>query len=106
MSFEADTMRVNLVSLGKSTADLSRELGVPRSSLAMFLNGKYPGDEEKFAQRVKKAMKAELACPYLKKPVKRGLCEAITHSPVPASSPDRLRHWRACQACEHNPTKE
>lgn len=87
-----------------SCAQVARCLGVSRTAVSLLLSGKYPGSPERMAARIVERY-GRVTCPYLDREVAPAECERYSGE-MPTASPDALRHWRACQGCEHNPKKE
>jgi hypothetical protein len=94
---------------GKSVTEIAREVGMKRTSLSLLLSGKYPASLKKmsvkYAPIVFKRYSNQVACPHLQKGIGAAECESFATQPLSMSSPDKLRHWRACQRCEINPTQ-
>lgn len=92
---------------GKSIAEIAREIGMKRTSLSLLINGKYPASLEKvtakFEATVFMRYRAQVACPHLGRGIGAAECALYASAPMTMSSPSKLRHWRACQRCEHNP---
>lgn len=95
---------------GKRIADIAREVGIPRPSLSMLINGTYPASLEKvtakFSAAVLRQYREKLVCPYLGEKIEPEECAEFAALPMTMSSPLKLRHWRACQICEHNPDRK
>lgn len=87
-----------------SRAQVARDLGVSRTAVSLILAGKYPGQTNRMAARIMDRY-GRVACPYLEREVTPAECARYGRE-IPTASPDALRHWRACQGCEHNPKKE
>lgn len=94
---------------GKSIAAIAREVGMPRPSLSLLINGKYPAGLEKvtakFENTVLLRYRAQVACPHLKRGISAAECARHASAPMSMSSPSKLRQWRACQRCDHNPNR-
>lgn len=95
---------------GRSIAAIARELGMPRPSLSLLINGKYPAGLDRVTARYGPAVllryRAKVACPHLGRGMERAECARHAAAPMTMSSPSKLRHWRACQRCEHNPKRK
>lgn len=77
--------------------------GISRASASTLLAGKYPaGSTAEMERRIMTAL-GQVECPHLGATIGRRACADLAGRPCPTSSPDALRHWRACQRCDHNP---
>lgn len=91
--------------LEKAVADTSRtavaqRLDVSRTAISLVMNGKYGADTGKIAARVL-AVYAVIDCPYLGQEIGQAECTAHAGRAIPTSSPRAVRHWKACQTCQH-----
>ncbi len=88
-----------------SIAKVAERIGVPRCTLSMVVNGKYPANPKNILAKFE-AVFSLVSCPHLGIDLSREQCRDYATKPRP-SSPLGLQHWRACQRCEHKPeTKE
>lgn len=92
---------------GKTVVQISKECGIARSSLSMLLSGSYPAKSldlvaRKHATRVVRIYRGQLLCPHLNRGLGEAECHAFRTAPMSTSHPGKLRHWRACQGCQHN----
>ncbi|WP_199508597.1 MULTISPECIES: hypothetical protein [unclassified Psychrobacter] len=85
-----------------SYAEIARRLGYARPSLSLALSGNYTGSTDKIAAAYV-SYRTQVVCPYLGETVSRGYCVEHALSAAPTHNPAALRHWRACQGCEHKP---
>lgn len=94
---------------GRSRAEIAREIGMPRPSLTMLLNGNYPAGLDKvtrkYAPRVVSLYRNQVLCPHLKAGIGLDLCRAHAAAPMAIGDPAKLRQWAACQRCPINPLK-
>ncbi len=93
---------------GKSVVALSRECGIPRSSLQMLLTGTYPAKSldlvsRKHAARIVGQYRNQVLCPHLRRGLGAEECRSFAAAPMSTSSPTKLAHWAACQRCAFNP---
>ena len=95
---------------GRTTASIARELGFARTSISLLFSGNYPAKDAngepaapRIATRVLELYGGKVACPHLGRDMDRAECGAMRDAPMPASSPDKLRHWTACRSCPLNP---
>lgn len=96
---------------GKSVSDLARETGIARSSLSMLLSGTYPANSldlatRKHGARVVRLYRNQVLCPHLGRGLGAAECAAFATAPMSTSSPEKLKHWRACKGCQFNPTRQ
>lgn len=89
---------------GSSMGKVADELEVSRTTVSLIVNGKYPASTEKFATRVI-ARYATIACPFLERDISGAQCREYHTRDVPTSSPFAMRHYRACQGCQHRRPK-
>jgi DNA-binding phage protein len=75
---------------GKSISQIARETGIARPSVSMLLSNSYPAKSFDLVT-LRKAIGAEV-------------CGTHASAPMSVSNPEKLRHWRACRACQLNPT--
>lgn len=92
--------RVDESSMGK----VAEELQCSRTAVSLVLAGKYPASTEKFATRVI-ARYARIPCPFLEREISGAECREFHTRETPTSSPFAMRHWRACQGCQHRRPK-
>lgn len=96
------------VAKGRTITEVAREVGIARASLSMLLSGTYPAQSldlatRRHAARVVQLLRHAVACPHLMRAITREECRAHAGAPMSTSSPERLRHWRACRGCALNP---
>ncbi|OGS90824.1 MAG: LacI family transcriptional regulator [Gallionellales bacterium GWA2_60_18] len=85
---------------GSSAQAVSEKLLVSRTTISLVMSGKYPAKTDKIAARVLDVY-ARLTCPHTGVEISHAECRALSASAVPTSSPQAMRHWRACQSCTH-----
>lgn len=84
-------------------AEVARRLGVSDASISGALKGRYIGNVERLAERVRgELLNAKVTCPELGDITTR-ICQDEREKPFHTASPMRVRIWRACQACPNNP---
>lgn len=92
---------------GKTITIVAREIGMPRPSLSLLLSGNYPAKlnkvTAKFAAKVIRTYQHQVLCPHLRAGISDEACFAFANAPMSMSSPEKLRHYRACQRCPLNP---
>lgn len=88
-----------------SYAEIARRIKYKRPSLSLALSGNYTGSTKTIGEAYVNYRK-QVLCPYVESTVSRQYCRshALTHAPT--HNPAALRHWRACQGCEHKPEGE
>ena len=99
------------VEKGKTISQVSRETGIARASLSMLLSGSYPAQSldlvtRKHGSRVLQLYRDEVLCPHLHRGIGLDACRAFALAPMSTSSPEKLRHWRACRRCPLNPVSK
>lgn len=77
----------------------------------MLLSGTYPAQSldlvaRKHGARIVRIYRNQVLCPHLNHGIGAEECRAFALAPMSISNPEKLRHWRACQGCALNPTKE
>lgn len=87
---------------GISYAEIARRIDYARPSLSLALSGNYTGDTKTLANAYVQYRK-QVACPYAGNTVSRQYCRDHALGSAPTHNPASLRHWRACQNCEHKP---
>ena len=83
----------------KGQAATARALGVSASALSQIRKGTYGADMSRILQRVGEVFGSETVnCPVMGIiPLRR--CAAERREPCAATSPQRVRLWRACREC-------
>jgi DNA-binding XRE family transcriptional regulator len=88
---------------GISQAEIARRLDVSDGTVSNALKGKYIGDVDKLAERIRgELLKQTVACPVLGEITSR-TCQDERAKPLHFANPLRVRMFRACKACPHNP---
>jgi hypothetical protein len=87
-----------------SISKVAEKLAIPRPTLSLVVNEKYPANPENILKRFDEVWNG-IDCPHLHKQLTRDECNAFSDRPRP-NQPLGLQHWRACQACPHNLKKE
>ena len=76
-------------------------LDVSRTAISLVMSGKYPASTDKIAARVIETY-GRVICPHLVAEITLAQCKRHHTSQAPTSSPRAMKHWRACQSCQHN----
>lgn len=84
-----------------SITAVAAALGVSRPAVSLLVAGKYPGRTERMAARILDVY-GRITCPHLGVQVATADCRKHSGS-MPTSSPAAIRHWKACQGCQHRP---
>ena len=79
-------------------------LEVSRTTISLVMSGQYPAKTDKIAAKVLDVY-ARLTCPHSGAEISHAECRALSTSSVPTSSPQAMRHWRACQSCANKGVK-
>jgi len=74
------------------------------TTISLVLSGKYPAKTDTIAAKVLDVY-ARLTCPHSGAEITYAECRALSTSSVPTSSPQAMRHWRACQSCANKGVK-
>lgn len=80
---------------------VAAKLGYARPTVSLVLKGDYNGSTDRIAAKVVEVFSDNVQCPHLKAPLTVAACHQFSTTPMPQSSATALRHWRACQCCEH-----
>lgn len=81
-----------------SVAEVARKINVPRSTLSLVVNEKYPASPKNVLFKFE-AVYGGVECPHLNRRLTRAECGRYQTRQRP-SGPIDLAHWRACQNCE------
>ena len=84
---------------------VAEEIGVSRTTISLVLAEKYPAKTDKIAALVIDTY-GKVNCPALGEEITLSQCKKHHESAPPTSSPRAMRHWRACQTCEHNSARK
>lgn len=78
-------------------------VGYSRPAISQALDGKYPGNLVKMAEKVLAALELPMAvaCPYLQLNLPVAMCRDFSTKRAPLHNPVSMIHWRACRKCEH-----
>ena len=95
---------------GKSISEIARECGIARPSVSMLLSGTYPAQSldlatRRHGARVVRLYRDQVLCSHLRRGIPADACRTFASAPMSTSSPEKLRHWRACRQCPLNPLK-
>lgn len=85
-----------------SYAEIARRIDYKRPSLSLALSGNYTGSTATIGAAYV-AYRKQVLCPYTETTVSRQYCAKHALGAAPTHNPSSLRHWRACQNCEHKP---
>lgn len=85
-----------------SITAVALKLDVSRTTISLVLANKYPAKTDKIATLVLDVY-ARLTCPHTGVEISHAECRKQATSDVPTSSPQSMRHWRACQGCKFKP---
>lgn len=80
-------------------------LGYSASAVTGVVKGYYGANIDAFRQRViERLTEATVDCPVLGE-LQMGACAEHRARPFAPTNPDRVRLWRACRSCPHNPNR-
>ena len=82
---------------------VANKIGIPRCTLSLVVNDKYPANPKKILQKFEAAY-GGVACPHLQTDLTHEQCREYASKARP-SNPLGLQHWRACQHCSHRTDK-
>lgn len=85
-----------------SQAAAARRIGISPTAVSQLLSGKYPAkDLAPMLRRIASALDGT-DCPHLGRRLAGEDCRSYRTRPMPRSDAAALRHWGACQTCQHN----
>lgn len=84
-----------------SNAAAARRLGINRASVSTLLANRYPAGTAKM-EKIIMAWAATVHCPIMGS-ISADECHTERSKPFIASNPSRIRLYRACRQCPHNP---
>ncbi|MDH3976443.1 MAG: helix-turn-helix domain-containing protein [Deltaproteobacteria bacterium] len=83
-----------------SQAEVSRKLGVSSTTISLVLKGKYGASTDAIEKKVREVYGNEsVDCPVMGE-IALALCAEKRRLPFSASSPLRVRLFKACKVCE------
>lgn len=83
-------------------AAAARRLGVSEGTVSNALKGRYIGNVDKLAERIRgELLSAVVACPVLGEITSR-MCQDERGKPFHSANPVRVQMWRTCKTCQHN----
>jgi hypothetical protein len=87
-----------------SQAAIARRLDVSDAAISAALRGKYIGNVEALAERIRgELLNQTVACPILGEITSR-ICQDERKKPFHSANPMRVRIWRTCRTCPNNPS--
>lgn len=87
-------------------AEIARKLGVSDGTISNALKGRYIGNVEALAERIRgELLNATVRCPILGEITSR-ICQDERKKPLHTANPVRVQLWRACKTCPHNPATQ
>lgn len=85
-------------------ADIARRIGVSDGTISNALAGRYIGNVDALAERIRgEVLNQTVRCPILGEITSR-ICQDERKKPFHTANPMRVRIWRACKVCPHNPS--
>lgn len=88
---------------GSSQAKVAALMGVSTATISQAINGKYVGDVNRLAERIRgELMDQQVACPLWGQITLR-MCQDKRETPLNAGNPLMVRQWQTCRTCSHNP---
>lgn len=89
----------------RGRAGVAERIGYSRGAVTDVLSGKYAANPSNVARAVLDYYD-RFTCPHLGAAISPGACAVYATRACPTTSPREVRHWRACQTCEHKPNQE
>lgn len=84
-------------------AEIARRLDISDSTISQALRGKYIGNVEALAERIRgEFLKKTVVCPILGEITSR-ICQDERKKPFHTANPMRVQLYRACKTCPNNP---
>ncbi|MFN3881903.1 MAG: hypothetical protein ACK4L8_10795 [Nitrincola lacisaponensis] len=83
-------------------AAVARRMGISRTSVSLVLANKYPSPSTHGIERKVTAMFSGVSCPVMGE-ITAEQCQTERKKPFVASNTTRIRLYRACSSCPHNP---
>ena len=84
-------------------AEIARRLGVNEGTISNALKGRYIGNVDKLAERIRgELLNKTVVCPVLGE-ISTRICQDERNKPFHTANPVRVQLWRACKVCKHNP---
>ena len=85
-------------------AQVARQLGVSDAAISSALRGRYIGNVERLAERIRgQLLNATVSCPVLGTITTR-ICQDEREKPFHAANPLRVQLYRTCKSCPNNPS--
>ncbi len=100
---EAILVRLRQAVAETSITRVAEKLAIPRCTLSLVVNGKYPANPKAILAKFD-AVYGAVQCPHLNAELTRAECREF-HSKKRPSGPLGTQHWRACRQCEFNGEK-
>lgn len=101
MANNAREIVLSLLAGGMTKAAIAKEIDYDRTSVSRWINE--PGYNGEHVEAAVLARFSRFVCPHLKNEITPAECSAYAERAVPTSNTREVRHWRACQTCQHKP---
>lgn len=86
-----------------SQVGVARLIGVSKATICNALKGRYIGNVDKLAERIRGELLDKTAtCPILGE-ISTRICQDERSKPFHTANPVRVQLWRACKTCPNNP---
>ncbi|MFN3879830.1 MAG: hypothetical protein ACK4L8_00185 [Nitrincola lacisaponensis] len=82
---------------------VAQRLGISRTSVSLVLVNKYPSSSTQGIEKRVMALLSSIQCPVMGE-ISAEQCQTERKKPFVASNPTRIRLYRACSTCPHNPS--
>jgi hypothetical protein len=80
---------------------VANEIGYTRTSVSLYLGGKYPASPEKLEEAIL-ARYDRYPCPHTGEEISGPDCHRRASAPRPFGGRAKEANWLACQSCQHN----
>ena len=86
---------------------VAQNLGYGRSSINLYLRGKYPAGTEKLEEKILATYSDSIVCPFTKGVLSKKQCDDASGSSINASNPVIFKLQQFCKSCPvRNQTKD
>lgn len=96
---DAEVARSNMTAAAK-------RIGMNRATVSTALRNCYPAASTAGVERRVMEALGQLDCPALDNSITVIQCQNFRERPAPTHNPTAMQHWKACQQCPHNASRE
>lgn len=96
------------VQKAKSVAPVAKKLGYARSSVSLYLSGRYTANVENIEKKIIGTFTGKILCPYTNEIIEKSECEEVEKQNLNTSNPVLFRLQQFCKSCpiRHNPKEK